>query len=92
MLNFKKINFSFYIDTQKHILEILVNKIIRLKRLPLCYTKTKYGCLYLNSSYSNIKIAKSAKKEKKKIDHSFERAVYLTSVYTYLYIYLFYYR
>lgn len=66
MLNFKKINFSFYVDMQKHILEILFNKIIRLKRLPLCYTKTKYGCLYLNSSYSNIKIAKSAKKEKKK--------------------------
>lgn len=72
-------------------MEILFNKIIRLKRLPLCYTKTKYGCLYLNSSYSNIKIAKSAKKEKKKIDHSFERAVF-TSVYTYLYICLFYYR
>lgn len=66
------------------------NKIIRLKRLPLCYTKTKYGCLYLNSSYSNIKIAKSAKKEKKKIDHSFERALYLTSVYTYLYIYIYF--
>lgn len=72
-------------------MEILFNKIIRLKRLPLCYTKTKYGCLYLNSSYSNIKIAKSAKKEKKKIDHSFERAVYFTSVYTYLYIYIYVY-